>query len=484
VRTLIVCLLVALALPAGAAAGTTQRSLIQDDLQLLQSGAAAREHALDDVTRLGADGVRALVMWRSVAPRSRPRGFDPADPADYAPRRWNPLDGLVRGLAARELELLLSPSLPMPSWASECKRHRDVCRPDALEYGRFLRALGTRYSGTYRDENEGGGVLPRITRWSFSNEPNQPAWLRPQFARRDGIVYAAAAVRYRSMVRAGTAALRATGHGGDEMLLGETGPIGRTTGPLASRPVSPKPFLRTLLCLGARTGTAAALEGCTRPRRLRVTGFAHHPYTRGGSQPPRRKGKPATEITLASAGRLERLLDAAADAGRLPDDLPVHYTEYGFQTDPPDGLFGIPLARQAEYINESDWIAFRNPRIRTVAQYKLVDDRAVSRFQSGLRFADGRAKPAYDAYRLAVWVRRRGPSRLRVYGQVRPPAPGDVSRVEIQNAPFGSTDFRTVATIDVRSRNGTFVRTLPRREGRFRLRWGSVLSREASIAGR
>ena len=60
---------------------------------------------------------------------------------------------------------------------------------------------------------------------------------------------------------------------------------------------------------------------------------------------------------------------------------------------------------------------------------------------------------------------------------------GDVSRVEIQNAPFGSSDFRTVATIDVRSRNGTFVRTLPRREGRFRLRWGSVLSREASIAG-
>ena len=36
---------------------------------------------------------------------------------------------------------------------------------------------------------------------------------------------------------------------------------------------------------------------------------------------------------------------------------------------------------------------------------------------------------------------------------------------------------------DVSSRNGTFVRTLPRREGRFRLRWGSVLSREASIAG-
>ncbi len=482
-RTLIVCLLVALAYPAGAAAGTTQRSLIQDDLQLLQSGAAARERALDDVARLGADGVRALALWRSLAPRRRPQGFAAADPAAYAPRRWNALDGLVRGLAARRLGLLLSPSLPMPSWASGCKRHRGVCKPDTQEYGRFVRALGTRYSGTYRDENEGRGVLPRVERWSFSNEPNQASWLRPQFARRDGVVYAAAAVRYRSLVRAGIAALRSTGHAGDELLLGETGPIGRTTGALASRPVAPRPFLRTLLCLGPRTGTAAEVTGCTRPRRLRVTGFAHHPYSRGGSQPPRRKGKPATEITIASVGRLERLLDAAADKGRLPDDLPIHYTEYGFQTDPPDGLFGIPLARQAEYLNESDWIAFRNPRIRTVAQYQLTDDRAVARFQSGLRFADGRAKPAYDAYRLAVGVRRRGPSRLRVYGQVRPPAPGDVSRVEIQNAPFGSNDFRTVARLDVRSRNGTFVRTLPRREGRFRLRWGSVFSREASIAG-
>ena len=56
------------------------------------------------------------------------------------------------------------------------------------------------------------------------------------------------------MVLAGTAALRATGHGGDEMLLGETGPIGRVTGPLATRPVAPRPFLRTLLCLDGRQG--------------------------------------------------------------------------------------------------------------------------------------------------------------------------------------------------------------------------------------
>ena len=30
--------------------------------------------------------------------------------------------------------------------------------------------------------------------------------------------------------------------------------------------------------------------------------------------------------------------------------------------------------QQAEYINQSDWIAYNNARVHTVAQYKLVDD--------------------------------------------------------------------------------------------------------------
>ena len=237
-------------------------------------------------------------------------------------------------------------------------------------------------------------MLPRVRRWSFSNEPNQPSWLRPQFARKDGITYPAAAVAYRSMVRGGIAGLRASGHGGDQMLLGETGPIGRVTGRLATRPVPPAAFIRTLLCIDrdgdALRGKAAAVRDCAQPRRLRVTGFAHHPYSQGGSQPPQTKGKRATEITISSVGRLKRVLDAGARRRRIPKALPIHYTEYGFQTNPPDLLFGVSPARQAEYINQSDWIAYRDKRIRTVAQYKLVDDTVVSSFQSGLRFWDGR----------------------------------------------------------------------------------------------
>ena len=42
-------------------------------------------------------------------------------------------------------------------------------------------------------------------------------------------------------------------------------------------------------------------------------------------------------------------------------------------------------------MNQSDWVAFRDPRIRSVAQYKLVDDPDLAGFQTGLRFAQRRA---------------------------------------------------------------------------------------------
>ena len=462
---------------------------------MLRAGAAARERALDDAVALGADGVRALVAWDEIAPAQPPAGFDPADPGSYQPARWDRLDALVRGTAARRLTLLLSPSTPAPLWASRCEgsaTRRRLC-PDGAQYGAFLRALGRRYSGSYVDENEGGAILPRVGRWSFANEPNQPSWLRPQFARAGGVRYPAAAVTYREMVRAGIAGLRASGHRRDQMLLGETSPIGRVRGRLATRPVPPAAFIRALLCIdregAALSGRAAAVRGCEEPRRLRVTGYAHHPYNRGGSQPPLARGPAATEITIASSGRLERPLDAAARLRRIPRGLPIHYTEFGFQTNPPDHLFGVPPARQAEYINESDWIAYGDPRVRTVAQYKLVDDSVVSSFQSGLRFWDGRPKPAYDAYRLPLWITRQSGSRLRVYGQLRPLAPGASATVQLQNAALGAGRFRTVKRIPVSSENNTFLVSVARREGRFRLRWVApdgfvLLSREAVAAAR
>ena len=164
--------------------------------------------------RAGADATQAAGRLRPRRPRRLPAG------ALGSARRPRP-----RG-ARRAGSRCCSPRPPRSPRgrraAAARRRSGASAGPTRARTGAFLRALGRRYSGAYADENQGGGVLPRVSRWSFCNEPNQPSWLRPQFARRRGIAYPAAAVAYRALARAGIAGLRATGHGGDRMLLGET----------------------------------------------------------------------------------------------------------------------------------------------------------------------------------------------------------------------------------------------------------------------
>jgi hypothetical protein len=241
-------------------------------------------------------------------------------------------------------------------------------------------------------------------------------------------------------------------------------------------------FLRTLFCL-TPAGKRSKTSGCARFRRLAVSGFAHHPYARGGSRAPATPPQTPGEITISSPGRLYRVLDAAARAHRIPRRLPIYYTEFGFQTNPPDPLFGVRPARQAAYINQADWMAYRDPRVRAVAQYKLVDDAPLPSFQSGLRFSDGRRKPAYAAYRLPIWVSRSG-SRTRVYGQVRPGANGTPQRVQIEVRPPRSSVWLRAGTVTVLSRRGQFVASLRRHPGAFRLRSGSLVSRTARMGPR
>ena len=474
------------ATPAGAS--RVQRSIFEDDQTLVLSSATIRERTLDDLRTLGVDTVHSVVFWNKVSPdplsTHRPAGFDGSNPAAYPANLWDRYDGLVRGAQARGMDLLLSPSSPMPAWASGCKaslKVRKVCRPNPTQFKRFVQALGTRYSGSYADENEGRGVLPRVARWSIWNEPNQGGWLQPQANKRGAV----APALYRGLVRAALLGLRASGHGSDEILLGETAPIGRRSGPAASRPTPPGTFLRDVLCIDGRGRAlrARSLDCSGGFGRLAVTGIAHHPYTRGGSQPPTSRGS-STEITISSISRLKTIIRQAGAKRRIPKGLPIQYTEFGFQTNPPDGLFGVSLAKQAAWINESDFIAWHDPSVRAVAQYEMRDEASLAAFQTGLRFLDGRAKPAWAAYRLPLWVERRG-SKLLVWGQLRAAVDGAVEQVDIQNAPAANGAFTSVKTVPVTSRKGFFNVKLPKRAGVWRASWApstggaAVLSRGA-----
>jgi hypothetical protein len=118
--------------------------------------------------------------------------------------------------------------------------------------------------------------------------------------------------------------------------------------------------------------------------------------------------------------------------------MPVWITEFGFQTDPPDP-FQSPIGKVPGFMGLSEWLTWRNPRVASHAQYLLYDDKATgsgfsrySGFQSGIRFANRKAKPGvYNAYRLPFFVRRRGSGRVEVWGGVR--AAGKGRRVTIQS---------------------------------------------------
>jgi hypothetical protein len=103
----------------------------------------------------------------------------------------------------------------------------------------------------------------------------------------------------------------------------------------------------------------------------------------------------------------------------------------------------------------SDWIAYRNPRVHTVAQYLLRDDSDVGNFNTGLRFFDGRPKPALDAYRMPIWVTRNA-RRTRVWGQVRPAAEGAPHQVQVQYAGAEGRRWRTLRTVTVTGPRVTF----------------------------
>jgi hypothetical protein len=479
-------LLAAALLPvAPAAANSNQESVFQDDGLLQQSGIDTQKSALAQMKALGADTVHVLVGWRRLAPSpdsgTKPAGFDASDPASYPAGTFDTLDALVRQARADGLDLIFTPTASIPDWASKCslsqarKGHVYTCNPDPVEFQQFVTALGRHFTGDLA-----------VDRWSIWNEPNFKAWLRPQFTRSRGRVIATGAIMYRNLLKAGIAGLQASGHTSDAVYAGETAPIGQTSGGASSTNMAPGLFIRRAFCLGDNlhplSGSDARSYKCSGFRTLAIRGFAHHPYTKGGSRAPTTSAG-TDEITLNYMGRLEHILTAAARYKRIPRSTPIYDTEYGFQTNPPDKLFGVSLAKQAAYINEADYLSWRDRTVRSVAQYNLVDDASTAGFNTGLIFdaaTDGGAqKPAYDAYRTPILVINRG-STVDVWGQARPAGPNQ--KVEIQVGSGGS--FSTVQSVQTGTRGYFFVNGLQKQSGTWRLQWtdkagNTYTSREA-----
>jgi hypothetical protein len=238
---------------------------------------------------------------------------------------------------------------------------------------------------------------------------------------------------------------------------------------------------------------AASRRGCRGYRRLTgVNGFGYHPYTRTGG--PRLVEPSSDDATIRSIGRITRVLDLARRRGRIGGGrLTVWNTEFGYQSDPPDtGGLGAPIGRIPGFINEAEWMSFRNRRVASYSQYTLVDDPLgadrdrFGSWQGGLRFADFRPKAGvYAAYRLPLFVRLLGPGAVEVWGAARPGGAG--SQVQVQQRSRGGSYNNLGGPITVTNARGYFrarfrIAAAARRV--FRFQSSGLTSREAKAVVR
>jgi hypothetical protein len=107
-------------------------------------------------------------------------------------------------------------------------------------------------------------------------------------------------------------------------------------------------------------------------------------------------------------------------------------------------------------MDESEWISFRNSRVKSYSQYTLSDDPPRSgsgplrwsTWQAGLHFLDGRKKPyVYDAFRLPFFVRTLSANRVEVFG-ARRTLTGGTAQIE-SKAPGAS--YRALGSVRVNS---------------------------------
>jgi hypothetical protein len=370
--TLVLCAFAATVKPERAAASRGMLVGIYDPNQPLDTP----DKAFPTLKNLRAQIIRIDLNWGArVASKKRP--LHPTDPADPA-YNWDSYDQLVLNAKKNKIQVLFT-IYGTPRWANGTKKGLNRAPRQMLFLKQFAFAAAKRYSGTYRLAD--GTVLPAVRKWLAWNEPNNPIFLAPQWAKINAKRFVpVAAKNYARMCAAVSSGIHSTGLRGEVVACGATDPRGNNS-PRSRRPsISPLAFLAALKKFGLKKSNFDA--------------YAHHPYASyPGETPTTRPKAKSGVVTIANIGDLTGLLT------KLYGNKKLWITEYGYQTRPPDRVFGVSWAKQAKYLSQAYSIARKNPRITMMLWFLLRDEGRLGGWQSGLFTAAGKRKPAYFAFR-------------------------------------------------------------------------------------
>ncbi|HJS97137.1 MAG TPA: hypothetical protein VJ741_22910 [Solirubrobacteraceae bacterium] len=522
--------------PVPAAASTTQESIFQDD-NLLKADPVGTMQTLRD---LGVQRVRVNLTWNTVAPAPtstrRPKHFNATDPAAYPADGWAPYDAIVRAGETYGVEIDFTIEGPAPLWAAGSGAPRGTTgffrtawQPSAKEFGFFVRAVGTRYSGTYKPRGSQTPV-PRVSFWSIWNEPNYGFDIAPQGIGSHQSIPNSPHI-YRNLLNAAWSGLQATGHRTrtDRILFGEVTPHGENRWGVFSN-MKPLVFLRSLYCVDSRyhqmRGSTAAAQGCPRtaagsrsfrrqnPALFSASGFADHAYEEasppnkpthlcgtklcvGGHSDPDFADLPQVPVLVRTLDRLNAVYGSHTH-------FSVWNTEYGFRTKPPDPNLGVSQNAAAAYMNQAEYMSYRMRRLYSYSQYQLLDAPPPASFDTGLENPDGSHKPGYDAYRMPLFLpttSTRAGRKIEIWGGVRPAGyarhdTGQKQSVEIQFQSGSHGAWQTIDTVPITNSKGYIdVHLALPGSGAVRLAWsypaddqllgsGTVYSRTVGVTVR
>jgi hypothetical protein len=340
---------------------------------------AAEIGANDDSPKYDQDGGAALFTQMRGVGLSQiviPVRFKPSDAMTIQDKPL--LDRTIPAALAAGLDVVLA-VYPYPT------REVEAGLSSASLFGSYVGAVAS--------------VYPEVKEFVIGNEPNQPAFWRPQFSGRGRILSAPAFGQY---LATAYDALKAVDP--DITVVGVgLSPRGNDR-PNAKSNVSTSPvrFLRAL-------GTWYRASGREKPL---MDAFSFHPYPNSATDPLDR-GYVWPNAGFANLDRIKQALWDAFNGTAQPttlEGLKLHLDEVGWQvgTSGLAGYVGVENVAVTDEITQAGIYAELvrrascDPDVAQLSFFGFRDDGLRTGFQAALQRADGSSRPAVEAVRQAI----------------------------------------------------------------------------------
>jgi len=186
--TIVLSAVAATARPENALAARGMMNGIYDPVQPI----IAPDKTFPTLMKLHVKVIRMPLGWGGAQGVAKKRPVHPTDPADPA-YDWDMYDRVVMNAKKYKIQVLYS-IYGTPRWAQTGKKGLNRAPTKMVDLRRFAVAAAKRYSGSFKRSD--GTVLPAVRKWLAWNEPNNPYFLKPQWAKIGGRYFPVAARTY------------------------------------------------------------------------------------------------------------------------------------------------------------------------------------------------------------------------------------------------------------------------------------------------